>query len=255
MSKFFQSRYSVLDDEESDGSLGGLVKPESPIVYCPDHGSKLAVLWKYFSYAIVGCLSAVLSFVILLRIQPQEGEKMEQMTPRTETIWHRQREWQSGPAAEKLWQNLVPGGTGVVLIKDPHKYSLHPGLETAVENAGVYTLSGAHQSHCIKLIREALMTFISAEADVSTEPAIKINELNQSAALDHAFHCVDYLRQTIMCNADTTIEWEAQGGDRGGHSGHINGYGIPHQCRNWNDLKLWMEERYPPDEKYQTRKL
>lgn len=51
--------------------------------------------------------------------------------------------------AEQLWQNLVPGGKGVVLIKDPQRYDLQPGLETVVENAGVYTLSGAHQSHCI----------------------------------------------------------------------------------------------------------
>lgn len=54
-----------------------------------------------------------------------------------------------------------------------------------------------------------------------------------SRTLEHAFHCVDYLRQNIMCNGDTTVDREAQDVDQNGHSGHINGYGVPRQCRNW----------------------
>lgn len=73
-------------------------------------------------------------------------------------MFHRQREWQSGPAANELWHNLVPGNTGVVMIKNPERYGLQPGLETEVEGAGVYTLSGAHQSHCI----------VSSKLDTST---------------------------------------------------------------------------------------
>ena len=51
--------------------------------------------------------------------------------------------------------------------------------------------------------------------------------------LDHTFHCLDYLRKTVLCNADLTIEWEAIERGVSGHSGHIDGYKIPHQCKNW----------------------
>ena len=56
--------------------------------------------------------------------------------------------------------------------------------------------------------------------------------------LVHLFHCVDYLRQNILCQADTTLEWQSES-----NSELIDGYGPPHQCRNWvsqprNDPKL-----------------
>lgn len=73
---------------------------------------------------------------------------MGRAVARTTRIWQREREWDSGPAAEKLWDNLVPGKTGIILINKPEEYGLEPGLETEVRKAGVYTLSGAHQSHC-----------------------------------------------------------------------------------------------------------
>ncbi|KAI4197331.1 MAG: hypothetical protein LQ350_006000 [Teloschistes chrysophthalmus] len=153
--------------------------------------------------------------------------------PRATRFWHREHEWESGPRAERLWEQLVPGKTGLILIKDPAKYGLESGLETEVDNAGVYTLNGAHQSHCLKLIREALTTVMSGNVTALTEGAATADgKIHESKALSHAFHCVDYLRQTIMCNADTTVEWEAKDVGESGHSGHINGYGVPRRCRN-----------------------
>lgn len=70
MSKVLQSKYSTLRDEEYDGSLDGLMKPDSPVLYCPHHESQYTALWKYLSYSIVGCLSALGSFMILLHFQP-----------------------------------------------------------------------------------------------------------------------------------------------------------------------------------------
>lgn len=46
--------------------------------------------------------------------------------------------------------------------------------------------------------------------------------------LSHVFHCYDYLRQTILCRSDTTIEWRSRVNPL-----HIDGYGPPRTCRNW----------------------
>jgi hypothetical protein len=52
--------------------------------------------------------------------------------------------------------------------------------------------------------------------------------------VNHMFHCMDYLRQTILCNADLTVEWEAlTEGKEKLPTGHIDGYGVTHQCRDW----------------------
>jgi hypothetical protein len=51
--------------------------------------------------------------------------------------------------------------------------------------------------------------------------------------LQHVQHCMDYIRQLIMCRADMTIEWAAPEPDQLGNKFHINGYGIPHTCTKW----------------------
>ncbi len=46
----------------------------------------------------------------------------------------------------------------------------------------------------------------------------------------HVRHCIDLLRQTLMCNADTTLEMK-----RSGENG-VHGFGTLHLCVDWNDL-------------------
>lgn len=48
-----------------------------------------------------------------------------------------------------------------------------------------------------------------------------------SAYLWHLAHCFGYLRQTIVCNMDMTLEYPTLGGP---NEGQVNGYEVPHQC-------------------------
>lgn len=53
----------------------------------------------------------------------------------------------------------------------------------------------------------------------------------------HTRHCIDFLRQMLMCNADVTVE-------RNDPSiGGIRGFGINHQCKNWEDVVGWTLDR------------
>lgn len=47
--------------------------------------------------------------------------------------------------------------------------------------------------------------------------------------LVHIDHCFDYIRQAIMCAADPSIEHV-------GSKGTVNGWGVEHQCRSWENL-------------------
>jgi hypothetical protein len=52
---------------------------------------------------------------------------------------------------------------------------------------------------------------------------------------DHLNHCWDYLRQTIMCNADVTLEWHKYNEEVG------TGWGYQHQCKDWEAIVSWTE--------------
>lgn len=54
----------------------------------------------------------------------------------------------------------------------------------------------------------------------------------------HLMHCFDYLRQTIMCFGDTTLEWiPAPPNDIGS-----SGWGFEHTCRDFDVISRWAED-------------
>ncbi|KXH44577.1 hypothetical protein CNYM01_09538 [Colletotrichum nymphaeae SA-01] len=53
---------------------------------------------------------------------------------------------------------------------------------------------------------------------------------------EHLNHCWDYLRQTIMCNADVTLEWRKYNEQVG------TGWGYQHQCKDWDAIIAWAEK-------------
>ena len=55
--------------------------------------------------------------------------------------------------------------------------------------------------------------------------------------MDHVLHCIEFLRQSVMCHADTTIEAK----DPRYHG--VVGFGIAHSCKNWSQLVQWVNDR------------
>lgn len=53
----------------------------------------------------------------------------------------------------------------------------------------------------------------------------------------HVRHCIDLLRQVLMCHGDTTLEVvdEAING--------VHGFRTPHECIDWEQLKAWTSEQ------------
>ena len=56
----------------------------------------------------------------------------------------------------------------------------------------------------------------------------------------HASHCFNYLRQSIMCYADPTLEGVVDGGP-------LDGSGQRHVCKDREELLAWYEERRVSD--------
>ena len=53
------------------------------------------------------------------------------------------------------------------------------------------------------------------------------------ASPPHIRHCIDLLRQTLMCRPDLTIEVKDE------EIGGVKGFGTQHQCYDWEQLVQW----------------
>lgn len=58
---------------------------------------------------------------------------------------------------------------------------------------------------------------------------------HMDVALPHMEHCFDYIRQSLMCAADPTLE------KRNDTIGGVTGWGTSHQCRDFSALQDWAE--------------
>lgn len=125
-----------------------------------------------------------------------------------------------------LWQQLS-GDPGVVAL--PRSYVEQKGLPHALrwpwdpEDKGVYLLQGFHNLHCLR----TLFRYILA-ADQG---------LPQHIALSHALHCLDQLRQDVMCNADDTPRYAGFQDPPGTGAGQVR------VCKDWAELEQWALER------------
>lgn len=87
-----------------------------------------------------------------------------------------------------------------------------------------FFLSMYHQLHCLDIIR---VNFL----------------VNASEAPRHIEHCLKYLRQTVLCNADTTLETTVSKMRADGRLDYgASGVGMVHRCRDWTAVEGWIAE-------------
>lgn len=111
-------------------------------------------------------------------------------------------------------------------MDEPEKFYLRPGIKTS--GGQQYDISVFHQLHCLKYVRTYLYEVLQiAQHGPSTEGERTFVNLPD----DHVSHCLDYIRQGVMCSADMTVEWPRE--ERGGPSSAVDGWGVGHQCKSW----------------------
>nr|B8NM67.1 RecName: Full=Oxidase ustYa; AltName: Full=Ustiloxin B biosynthesis protein Ya [Aspergillus flavus NRRL3357] len=114
-------------------------------------------------------------------------------------------------------------GRGFVNINNDTALPDQPGLDQSLPHQRAM-ISVFHQLHCIYMTREGYY-------------AAREGNLDQVNAA-HLMHCWDYLRQAIMCHADTTLEWiPAPPNDKGS-----TGWGVEHTCGDFDAIARWAED-------------
>ena len=81
-------------------------------------------------------------------------------------------------------------------------------------------------------LRTSLWTLYDAATSSSNEP-FNASSLPMESSPAHMRHCIDLLRQSLMCRPDLTVE--AKDDALGG----VRGFGTEHQCVDWDGLVDW----------------
>jgi hypothetical protein len=84
-----------------------------------------------------------------------------------------------------------------------------------------------------KMIREEFWALVYGDSELNHHRG-HIDMLSREARirLGHNAHCLDYIRQLIICHADMTLEPRAAYPASNGNPYHIDGYGTAHTCKN-----------------------
>ncbi|KAJ7618701.1 hypothetical protein FB45DRAFT_170638 [Roridomyces roridus] len=112
----------------------------------------------------------------------------------------------SGPEADADWEVLFPPGGGFIQVN---------------ETGRLYGFSMFHGIHHLNSIRMAL------EAAFNVSSPFARQFFDASDSFGHLQHCTAYLRQSLLCAADSTLEPESE------HTpGGVAGVGVAHMCRD-----------------------
>lgn len=168
----------------------------------------------------------------------------------------------ASPEVDAAWQDLVGAEPPHVAIplSQARRYGLQPwqakldpstpGLENTDEPHLIADVELFHQLHCLDLVRkgsywdypyyEAIDKEVAAAGGV-TGPFSGDSEHGRR----HFSHCVDMLRQRLMCSADTEVfgqVWIGEGGPDEITDGVSIMFSGERKCRNYDDIRTWVLE-------------
>lgn len=134
------------------------------------------------------------------------------------------------------WLSIAPKGLGYLNIPDSEEFDNMPTpLVGYPEDKFVVTSSVTHQLHCLYAIAETYAKFAT----------------NRTLSYEvpwHLGHCVDYIRQGIMCCGDVALEGE-QTSFPDGIIGS-DGWDATHVCKDYTQVYNYLEDNAVDDQKW-----
>ncbi|KAJ8064634.1 hypothetical protein OCU04_006960 [Sclerotinia nivalis] len=124
--------------------------------------------------------------------------------------------------SDEAWESLFPVHGG---------FFKHPQLAPERSAFSVF-----HQLHCLNSLRIGFWSVYNGRHKRSTMGPEHEHGSGDMVDLSHMRHCIDLLRQSLMCQPDLTIERKNE------ELGGVTGFGTEHQCKNWEQLQLWTSQ-------------
>ncbi|KAF2684867.1 hypothetical protein K458DRAFT_431141 [Lentithecium fluviatile CBS 122367] len=153
------------------------------------------------------------------------------------------------PSAEvtKAWVSLIPsrnashpapGGWETYLMPEGQGAIQLPAI-TNVYNNTIYNIAVYHGLHCLYTLRQSFFAF--HQMVTSTSP-IDRPAYQSAYMLKHGSHCIDYIRQQLMCNPDLTLEPIDL------ETGAPKDWGVERECVDWEQVAEWAVRERSNDE-------
>ncbi|CAG8971171.1 hypothetical protein HYALB_00010171 [Hymenoscyphus albidus] len=109
-------------------------------------------------------------------------------------------EFEKKPAKGDVWTKVPPRGRGIIY---------NPSVAPSAKGVAIW-----HQLHCLDALRKIYWSSLDgSKPDLQMKPP-------------HVKHCIEYMRQALMCNADTTLE------PIDDELGGVTGFGNKRKCRD-----------------------
>ncbi|KAH7419951.1 hypothetical protein BKA64DRAFT_699954 [Cadophora sp. MPI-SDFR-AT-0126] len=144
----------------------------------------------------------------------------------------------TGPEGDKLWNDMMPIGSGFIRVPYPRRFDMpqSKAIDNDPDEGEIYSLSITHQLHCLAVIRHVIMKY-------------EKRDKSRFAGDGHEYHCIDYIRQAIICAGDTTLDYAevVTGADGVERRLGFTGANSTHQCRDWDAIRAWAIENRSGD--------
>lgn len=129
--------------------------------------------------------------------------------------------------ATEIWSDIYPSAW--VAVSDPSRVGYGGGVNLHRDardpsswdaKTEGFSVALMHQIHCVAIIKHAFMVYRRSDAT------------SHDVGIHHIDHCVEYLRQAIICHGDLTLERPSTQTYPQG----TTGWGDVHQCRDWDQI-------------------
>ncbi|PYI09966.1 hypothetical protein BO78DRAFT_307039, partial [Aspergillus sclerotiicarbonarius CBS 121057] len=142
--------------------------------------------------------------------------------------WHESSKYsqENVSASDHAWVNMEIDYINVALTKEEAKEKgLPPSANFPWDpDYSVYMITSMHSMHCLKSLHRSNLEYRKG--------------VKQSYPTEHLIHCLDNVRQDIMCAADETPRYIPV--DASGTA--TTAVGQYRQCKDWNKLEKWSKE-------------
>ncbi|KAI0684494.1 hypothetical protein BC835DRAFT_635479 [Cytidiella melzeri] len=142
-----------------------------------------------------------------------------------------------GLYADDDWKSLFPGDAGFVSLGTPPTQSEKQSF-TSSWDQNVFGISFYHQLHCLDVFR---YSYVAAKAHAISP------HVNETGLDHHMNHCLNYMRQMVLCASDTTLLHTTElspTNPRGRYGATV--IGSLHRCRDWTQLRKFVEQHQVP---------
>ncbi|KAL6880761.1 hypothetical protein J3F83DRAFT_719732 [Trichoderma novae-zelandiae] len=255
---------SISDESDDEGSLPQHASKEDPRK--EPHVSGLLV--KSGSFLIFLLTACILSFWAGTRVPARQSDT-DSLCAKHTTQWsplirdvpikYRYQEFNGsflnedvyrkvGSAeVDKAWEDLGSVyRAGVISYKDGIASGLGPSFVQRAEKYGggfIVNVEGMHHLHCLNLLRKALYFNYNHYKELGEHAFV-----NEEFILRlHVTHCLDTIRQVLMCNVDTGVLGQVWIDPKEPTAFPV--FSTKHVCKNYDDIRQWAErlQAPPPD--------